>query len=201
MTVDVSGLVVPTGRKGELNTNTTGIIELLDGESSVSAILEIELYDTSESTAFTVVQASCLVKDDVIGNTPSSQTPLPTYLTTLDTSEGGNGVSDSGKVAKYDSLGGLNAQTVHALGGFSMLDLLGSYTYTLLGTGASASRVIYLPDASGHVALTSNSDGSIDAADIVGIPTYADETSANAAEDPNVVYWNTATSKVQITTA
>lgn len=79
MIVDVSGLVVPEGRRGSLNTNTSGIIELLDGASQANAKLEIEIFDISESTAWTAIQADCTVIDDVIGNSPGSQTPLPSY--------------------------------------------------------------------------------------------------------------------------
>lgn len=87
MTVDVSGLVVPTGKTGELNLNTTGIVELLDGSSSASATLEVEIYDIANSTSFTPVQATCTILEDLSGNTPASQTPLPTYLTTTTSAE------------------------------------------------------------------------------------------------------------------
>ena len=80
MTLDVSGLTVPTGRKGTLNTNSTGIIDLLDGAARVTATMEVEVYDTTALTSFTVLQSSCDVFDDVIGNTPSSQTTGAAYL-------------------------------------------------------------------------------------------------------------------------
>ena len=90
MTLDASGLTVPTGRKGTLNTNSTGIIDLLDGAARVTATLEVEVYDTTAATSFTVLQASCDVFDDVIGNTPSSQTTGPTYLTAAHASDTAN---------------------------------------------------------------------------------------------------------------
>jgi len=36
---------------------------------------------------------------------------------------------------------------------------------------------------------------------VAEVPTYADQTAANAAEPISVVYYNTATGKVQVTTA
>lgn len=82
MTVDVSALVVPTGRSGDLNLNTTGIVELLGSAASAQATFEVEIYDTIASTSWTPVQDTCTVKEDVSGNTPASSTPLPTYITT-----------------------------------------------------------------------------------------------------------------------
>lgn len=82
MTIDASGLVVPTGRQGTLNTNTAGFVELLAGAADARGTLEVEIYDTNNSTSYTVLQTTCIALEDLIGNTPSSQTPLPTYLTT-----------------------------------------------------------------------------------------------------------------------
>lgn len=82
MTVAVDGLSVPTGKKGNLNLNTTGIVELLNGSTSANATFEVEIYDTVSSTSFTPVQTACTVKEDVTGNTPASSTPLPIYITT-----------------------------------------------------------------------------------------------------------------------
>lgn len=150
MTVDVTGLTVPVGRSGELSTNTTGIMELLDGAAQAAATLEIEIYDTSESTAFTVVQVPCTVLDDVIGSAPSSQTPLPTYLTA--DSIGANGIAHDpaitdltgGGATKLDGIetasktvGRLQAVTT----GTSV------YVYKLVsGTDAESSPTIVRPD-------------------------------------------------------
>jgi hypothetical protein len=81
-TVDVSGLVVPRGRSGEINTNTAGIIELLRGAAQVNAKFEIELFDNTSGNAWTVLQTDCVVIDDVIGNAPSAETGGPVYVTT-----------------------------------------------------------------------------------------------------------------------
>lgn len=82
ITVDVSGLIVPTGRMGELDLNVVGIMELLDGSASKSASLEVEIYDTSAFTAWTVIQEPCTVLDDVSGGSPSYSPPLPSCITT-----------------------------------------------------------------------------------------------------------------------
>lgn len=75
MTIDMSGLVIPKGRSGVLNTNTAAMIELLNGAAQATAKLEIELYDTGDATTWTVLQTECTVIDDVIGN---NSVPLPT---------------------------------------------------------------------------------------------------------------------------
>lgn len=80
-TVDVSGLIVPTGKSGELSLNQAGLIELLDGATSVSATLEVELYDPINFTSFTVLQKQVTILDDVIGNQPSAETGGPEYIT------------------------------------------------------------------------------------------------------------------------
>jgi len=82
MTVDDSNLITPWGLYGDLNLNTSGFIELLDGESTTDAKLEVEIFDTVDSTSYTPVQVPCILKEDVTGNSPASTTPLPTYLTT-----------------------------------------------------------------------------------------------------------------------
>jgi hypothetical protein len=82
MTIDATGLTVPTGYSGDLNLNTTGIIELLDGAAQVDGTFEVEIYDTVAATSWTPIQTPCTVKEDVSGNTPASSTPLPTYITT-----------------------------------------------------------------------------------------------------------------------
>lgn len=82
MTADLSGLVVPQGRSGSLSTNTAQMIELMNGSSQATAKLEIELYDISDATTWTVLQTDCTVIDDVIGNAAASVTGGPSYVTT-----------------------------------------------------------------------------------------------------------------------
>ena len=81
ITADLTGLVVPTGRAGLLDTNTARMIELLNGASSASATLEIELLDDGDATTWTVLQSACTVVDDVISNSPSAETSGPIYVT------------------------------------------------------------------------------------------------------------------------
>ena len=76
-------LDVPTGLSGSLNCNTAGFVELLSGAAEADATLEVEIYDTVSSTSYTAIQTSCLISEDINSNSPTSQTPLPTYLTTL----------------------------------------------------------------------------------------------------------------------
>lgn len=84
VTCDVSGLIVPKGRTGILNTNTAGFIDLLAGAPQASAKLEIELYEIATATPWTIIQTEAVVIDDVIPNTPSAIANGPTYPT-LDT--------------------------------------------------------------------------------------------------------------------
>lgn len=81
LSATVTGLNVPTGRKGNLNLNVAGIQELLAGGASASAKLEVELYNTVAATSWTPLQATVTVREDVVPSSPSSTTPLPTFLT------------------------------------------------------------------------------------------------------------------------
>lgn len=80
MTIDMTGLVVPKGRAGILNTNTAAMIELLNGASQATAKLEVELYDIADDTTWTVLQTDCTVIDDVIGNDPATVPPFPSVI-------------------------------------------------------------------------------------------------------------------------
>lgn len=80
MTTDMTGLVVPKGRAGILNTNTAAMIELLNGALQATAKLEVELYDIADDTTWTVLQTDCTVIDDVIGNDPGTVPPFPSLL-------------------------------------------------------------------------------------------------------------------------
>lgn len=96
ITADLTGLVVPTGRAGLLDTNTARMIELLNGSSSASATLEIELLDDGDATTWTVLQSACTVVDDVISNSPSAETGSPVYLTVpfIETQGDGDGIHE-----------------------------------------------------------------------------------------------------------
>lgn len=83
MTIDMTGLVVPKGRTGILNTNTAAMIELLNGASQATAKLEVELYDIADDTTWTVLQTDCTVIDDVIGNDPATVPPFPSVLSLI----------------------------------------------------------------------------------------------------------------------
>lgn len=75
---DATGLSVPTGKKGTLNLNTTGIVELLNGASSATAKFEAQLFDSGDAEAWTVLQQDCSVIQDVIPSNPADTPPLPT---------------------------------------------------------------------------------------------------------------------------
>ena len=81
MTMDVTNLVAPKGKSGLLNTNTAGIVELLNGASQTSAKLEIEIYDISDATTWTILQADCAVLDAVISSAPVISPGGPVYVT------------------------------------------------------------------------------------------------------------------------
>jgi len=83
MTIDMTGLVVPKGRAGILNTNTAAMIELLNGASQATAKLEVELYDIADDTTWTVLQTDCTVIDDVIGNDPATVPPFASLLSMI----------------------------------------------------------------------------------------------------------------------
>lgn len=82
MLTDVTGLISPTGRSGTIDTNTAGMIELLNGSSQASAKIEIELYTVADSTTWTILQTDCVCIDDVISNSPISIAGGPAYVTT-----------------------------------------------------------------------------------------------------------------------
>lgn len=145
MSADASDLVVPKGRKGSLNLNTTGVIELLNGEASATAKLEIEILDLDDSTPWTVIQQDVTVNQDVIPNSPASQTPLPTYIdeTALDAAlEGKADAVDNTKanlVSAGDSLsvgqGDPEEAPVAILGGKSFLNGSNVYNTAVNGRG------------------------------------------------------------------
>ncbi len=78
---DLSGLIVPKGRSGSLNTNTAAMIELLNGNTQATARLEIELLTVADGTTWTVLQTECTIIEDVISNGPNEVTGGPIYVT------------------------------------------------------------------------------------------------------------------------
>jgi hypothetical protein len=76
---DPSNLSGPVGKTGELDLNTTGMLELLDGASSTTSVLEIIEFTISGSKESTVLQTNCTVTQDVVPSTPPSATPAPDY--------------------------------------------------------------------------------------------------------------------------
>lgn len=80
VTGSAAGLIVPKGKRGTLNLNVAGVIELLNGESSItSATFEAELFDAVAGAPWTVLQMPCVVIEDLIPNEPTAPTPLPTW--------------------------------------------------------------------------------------------------------------------------
>lgn len=146
MTIDMTGLVVPKGRAGILNTNTAAMIELLNGASQATAKLEVELYDIADTTTWTVLQTDCTVIDDVIGNDPAIAPPFPSTLVFF---------VDLLKV-EGDGLG-IHELTLNSSGGTSgILNLYSDsgFKATIYAPIAyTGNRTIELPDADGTVFL------------------------------------------------
>lgn len=65
---------------GTLDCNTRGLLELLDGDASVDAFVELQLVDGS-SNVRTVGQVPCLIRNEGIDEGSTIPTPLPSYLT------------------------------------------------------------------------------------------------------------------------
>lgn len=80
MTVSVSSLTVPTGRKGDIELRTANMLELLDGAASVSAKLEVVVHTTSTGRGWTACQVPVTVIKDLVADSPAAVTPSPGYL-------------------------------------------------------------------------------------------------------------------------
>jgi hypothetical protein len=100
----------------------------------------------------------------------------------LDASTGGNGAADSGKLAKYDSGGGLATASLFVASAAESVDgsYLSSSTLTLFNAAGNISlaapicdsgTTITLPTEDGFLALTTQADGSITTADVTGLDT------------------------------
>ena len=111
ITGDAAGLIVPTGRSGILDNNTTGIVELLAGRSRADATLEIELVDDITGDTWTPLQTSCTIREDVIPGTPASQTGGPVYLLESVANDrfprvdAGDALTDAQKQQVFENLG------------------------------------------------------------------------------------------------
>jgi len=139
VTADLTGLVVPAGRAGELNLNTAEMVELLNGAAQASAKLEVELYDIAESTTWTVLQVDCTVIDDVISNTPASTTDGPAYVTT----ESIGGVM-IGSVAPVNAIAATGTLTIAVIPGAGDVLTLGAYTWEFITTGTPVAGEIFV---------------------------------------------------------
>lgn len=72
VSVDVTALTVPAGRKGEIELRTAEMLELLDGAASVSASLEVVVHTTATSRGWTACQVPVTVVRDLISDSPAS---------------------------------------------------------------------------------------------------------------------------------
>jgi len=71
---------ISNGWTATLDCNTRGLLDLLGGNGSVNAKLELQLVDGSGDIR-TVGQVDCLVRNEVIDEEATIPTPLPSYLT------------------------------------------------------------------------------------------------------------------------
>jgi hypothetical protein len=74
---------IANGWTATLDCNTRGLLDLLGGNGSVIAKLELQLVDGSGDIR-TVGQVDCLVRNEVIDEEATIPTPLPSYLTESD---------------------------------------------------------------------------------------------------------------------
>jgi hypothetical protein len=80
LTTNVSSLTVPTGFKGDLDCNTAGFREILAGETSQTASLEVQISNTASGNHWTPLQVPCTLREDLLASAPASSTPLPSYI-------------------------------------------------------------------------------------------------------------------------
>ena len=153
LTCDVSGLTVPRGRSGLLSTNTSGIVELLNGAAQTTAKLEIEIYDIADATTWTILQTDCVIADAVIFGIPIISPTGPVYVT-LETLEG-LGVGASTYAALTDKatadLPTINTPLANALSG-------------KIATGGNAGTVTNIGDLTGVVTSTNRETAIADGA-------------------------------------
>jgi len=131
MEIDMTGLVVPKGRSGFLDTNTGAMIELLNGSAQATAKLEVELYDIGDATTWTVLQTDCTVIDDVIGNSPSTTPAFPSVLEII----------TPGNTAPVNAYAGVKQKTTALIVGDTVGD--GTIAVTITGALLVGSPVTY----------------------------------------------------------
>ena len=78
-TVDTTNLSGSIGKTGSLDLNVNGFLELLGGAAAVNSTLEIVKYNTGSSSSETVLQQAITCRQDVIPDSPASETPFPSY--------------------------------------------------------------------------------------------------------------------------
>jgi hypothetical protein len=118
---DASALIVPTGRRGIISLNTTGVAELLASRGSVDATMEVEIVDDITGDTYTPLQVSCTLREDVIPNAPSSQTGGPVYLL--------ESVADDRYVAVEDLIGNTAPTDATTPGTPPFLRVAGGFLY------------------------------------------------------------------------
>ena len=141
----------------------------------------------------------------------------PTFTGTLTVSGGGstgaNVVSDSGVGANFSTTSGV----FHALFGYTGIDqafvarikgafgwIRGAFTGRIHPPDTlTDNRTWTLPNASGTIALTSDTPTTASIVTLLGVPTFATLAAANAsgAIEIGKPFYNTALSKLDITTA
>lgn len=163
MVGNASALTVPTGRRGVLSNNTTGIAELLASRARVDAMLEIEITDNISGETWTPLQVQCVVREDVIPASPASQTPMPVFLTEFMvvnrflSFDAAQTLSPTQKTQAAENLGLGTAATVDtgtAEGEIPLLGVGGKLASSLLPS-LSLTDIIAVADQAARLALVS----------------------------------------------
>lgn len=74
---------ITDGWNARLNLNTSGLLEALDGNESVTLTLELQLKDASDNIR-TVGAVDCIVRHEVVDEEASIPVPLPSYFTSTE---------------------------------------------------------------------------------------------------------------------
>jgi hypothetical protein len=80
LTVAADSLIVPTGKKGSISLNTTGVVEILSGATRADVTIEVQVVDTVTGDTWTTLQSPAILREDIISNSPASQTAGPVYI-------------------------------------------------------------------------------------------------------------------------
>ena len=80
ITGNAAGLNVPVGKIGLLSLDTAGMEQLLNGEASVDAYLEVQCMYGGTAPA-TILREQITVYNDLLANSPGAPLQLPGYLT------------------------------------------------------------------------------------------------------------------------